>query len=429
MKRRDLIKSLAIAGGLGALPFSTKSLTAAASPDSRLLVSIQLTGGVDVTSFCDPKANVSGELDINNWSNTKSIGQVGNLTYAPFGGNEQFFQKYVNDILVINGVDAQTNSHSVGVVNNWSGRNAEGLPTITSLMAAATAPDLPLAYLNFGGFGHTQGIIRSTRIDQVAPLRNIIYPNQPQHNQSILYRRQSDWDRIRALHDQNATAMAGETSTTEGNRKNREFYLDAYSRAELIKAFGDLIPSASEFQAVRNIANNGNSTLHRQIQLTMLAFLSGVSISADLIEYGYDTHDNHDQSHEPLLANSTDAIDYLWTYAEELGLADRLVVLVGSDFGRTPNYNSGNGKDHWPIGSYMVMEKNAAYTNKVYGETDGGHNAYNIDPATITRNDSSGITIKPAHVHKAMRKYLGIEDYANTQNFLFTGIEDFNFFG
>ena len=123
MKRRDFIKSLAIAGGLGALPFSTKNLTAAASPDSRLLVSIQLAGGVDVTSFCDPKANVSGEREINHWSNTKSIGQVGTLSYAPLGGNEQYFQKYVNDIVVINGVDTKTNSYSVGVVNHLSGRH------------------------------------------------------------------------------------------------------------------------------------------------------------------------------------------------------------------------------------------------------------------------------------------------------------------
>jgi len=428
MKRRDFLRTLAIAGGLGTFPLSSRNLLAAADTDSRLLINIQLNGGVDVTSFCDPKVNVPGEQDINNWANTAGVAQAGNISYAPFGGNAQFFQKYFSDMLVINGVDAQTNSHSVGVVNNWSGRNAEGFPTITALMAAANAPDLPLSYLNFGGFGNTENIIRSTRINQVGQLRNIIYPNQSQFNNSIVYRNQSDWDRVRALHEQVSANLFADPSTVEGNRKNRQFYQEAYSRTDLIQAFGDALPNASEIQPVTNVPGIFTSNLHRQMQLTLLAFQSGVSIAADLVEFGYDTHEQHDASHGPLLANTTDAIDYLWTYAEQLGLADRLVVVIGSDFGRTPHYNSGNGKDHWPIGSYIVMERNVGYTNSVLGETDEGHNAYLMDPGTITRNDSSGITIKPSHVHKALRRYLNIEDFATSQNFLFTGVEDFQFF-
>ena len=50
------------------------------------------------------------------------------------------------------------------------------------------------------------------------------------------------------------------------------------------------------------------------------------------------------------------SIDYLWDYAERHGVANRMVVVIGSDFGRTNFYNSAEGKDHWPIGSYIVME-------------------------------------------------------------------------
>ena len=79
-----------------------------------------------------------------------------------------------------------------------------------------------------------------------------------------------------------------------------------------------------------------------------------------------------------LLANAADALDYLWTYAEQLGIADRLLVVVSSDFSRTPYYNSGNGKDHWNIGSYVIMEKNRSFTNRAVGETDGVQNARKI---------------------------------------------------
>ena len=105
------------------------------------------------------------------------------------------------------------------------------------------------------------------------------------------------------------------------------------------------------------------------------------------------------------------------------------MVVIGSDFGRTPFFNSTQGKDHWPIGSYIVMERNAAYTNKTFGETDGGHNAMAINPGNLQRDDMNGVILKPAHVHKALRRYLGIENSASAQHFPFASTEDFAFFG
>lgn len=159
-----------------------------------------------------------------------------------------------------------------------------------------------------------------------------------------------------------------------------------------------------------------------------MAFKSGVSISADLITGEFDTHIDHERNHFLSIANVTDALDYLWASAEELGLADRIVLLVGSDFGRTPFFNAGEGKDHWPIGSYMVMEKNVAYTNQVIGETDEGHNAFTINPSSLSRDDSDGILIHPKHVHKALRRYPGIENSPVTEMFPFNSTEDLDFF-
>ena len=122
-------------------------------------------------------------------------------------------------------------------------------------------------------------------------------------------------------------------------------------------------------------------------------------------------------------------MDYLWDYAEQHGVADRMVVVLGSDFGRTNFYNSQNGKDHWPIGSYVIMEKGQRWTNRVVGETDGLHFAQRINPRTLQRNDTNGTIIYPKHVHKALRRYLGIEDSLGAQRFPFNNTEDFAFFG
>ena len=132
--------------------------------------------------------------------------------------------------------------------------------------------------------------------------------------------------------------------------------------------------------------------------------------------------------HEPLLAHTTDAIELFWQQAEERGIADRVTMMIGSDFGRTPHYNGTNGKDHWPIGSFIIMEKNASWTNRVVGQTDEGQNAFKVNPNTLERDDNSGTIIYPKHVHKALRRYLDIENSVVEENLAFANTEDFAFF-
>ena len=424
MNRRDFLKSIIYSAGLPALTLYDQHSSAQTGFNGKFLITVQLDGGVDVTSFCDPKVNVSGEREINWWARSADPLSIGNLSYAPFAANQTFFEKHYQKMLVINGVDAQTNSHTVGIVNNWSGRNSDGFPSVTALYAANVAPALPLSYLNFGGYGVTSGIIRSTVIDEILDLRNLLFPNQYEDRKM---RRSEEWDAIRALHVKNNQRLVNAAGITVGDRRNREIFSQAFDRTEALQSFGAVLPDENSIQKVRSV-NDDESTLHQQAQAALLAFKSGAGVAADLFEGGYDTHRDHDKEHEPLLANSTDAIDYLWTYAEELGLADRLVVLIGSDFGRTPHYNGAAGKDHWPIGSYIVMEKNANFTNRVVGYTDEGHNTYPINPSSLQRDDFSGEIIKPAHVHQALRKYLGIHDSAISQNYEFQNTIDFDFF-
>lgn len=427
-RRRQLLKSLVLAGGGSMLPVASLSLFGQQSYNGKFLINLQLDGGADVTSFSDPKVNIAGEREINHWANEADPMQAGNLVYAPFADNSAFFEKYYQDILVINGVDAQTNSHSVGVVNNWSGRNAEGFPTLTSLYAANMAPDMPLAYLNFGGFGATEGVIRSTRISDPNQLRTLVAPNVVSQNSNLNHLLPNDWERIQAMHASRMNIKASESSAVLGNLDNRAIFLDAISKTDDIAQLADFIPSQADIREAR-MQGDFISNLDHQIQISLIAFQAGVAVSADLHENGFDSHDDHDARHETLFSNLTASIDYLWSYAQELGLADRLVVVIGSDFGRTPRYNANDGKDHWPIGSTLVMERNASYTNQMLGETDEGHNAYAINPVTLERDDDNGVIIKPAHVHKALREYLDIADSPITQDFVFNNTEDFDFFG
>jgi len=425
MKRRAMLKTL-LAVGAAATGFRLP-LVHAADYRGKLFVFVQADGGWDPTSFCDPKANTPGEPVINHWAERDEVRQAGNIPYAPFARNDRFFTKYHRRMLVINGVDAQTNSHTVGIVHNWSGRNSEGYPTTTALLAAHYAPALPVPYLSFGGFSATSGLTRFTRIDNADLLRDVASPPTTEMFT------EEDWAALESYRAKSANRLVSAPRLLPGDVRHRAFYRSAFA-TEGLEAYADAVPPEEELEEGEEYAVPGTnrgyySELRRQAQLTVLAFKTGVAVAADLWLGGFDTHAFHDPDHNWLLGNLTDSVDYLWEYAEEHGVADRLVVVIGSDFGRTNFYNAGNGKDHWPIGSYVIMEKNQRWTGRAVGETDGLHFAYPVNPRTLRRDDRNGTIIYPKHVHKALRRYLGIANTPGAKRFPFNNTEDFAFFG
>ena len=433
MKRREILKGLLSAAGGIAAGFGLP-LAHASDYRGKFFVFVQAHGGWDPTSFCDPKANTPGESVINHWAERDEIRQAGNISYAPFAKNGAFFDKYHARMLVINGVDAQTNSHTVGVVHNWSGRNSEGYPTSTALLAAHFGPGLAVPYLNFGGYSETSGIIRFTRMDNPSLLRNIAAPELVSSGSEDRYISREDWASLESYRATMADRLVATPNLLPMQARNRSYYRSALENAEGLVAYAAAIPPEEELEQVEEYdgprtQNFIRSTLRRQAQLAILAFKTGVAVSADMWMGGFDTHANHDAEHRWLLNNLTQSVDYLWEYAEIHGVANRMLIVIGSDFGRTNFYNSDDGKDHWPIGSYVIMEKGQRWTNRVIGETDGLHFAQRINPMTLQRDDANGTIIYPKHVHKALRRYLGIENSPGAQRFPFNSTEDFAFFG
>ena len=175
MNRRTLLKSTGALASTALAGFHLP-IAHAASARRRLCVFVQADGGWDPTSFCDPKTNTPGEPVINHWAESNETQKAGRIPYAPFADNRRLFEKHHRNMLVVNGVDAQTNSHTVGIVHNWSGRNSEGYPATTAMLAAHSAPELPVSYVNFGGYSETGGLTRYTRLDNPDLLRSIAYP-------------------------------------------------------------------------------------------------------------------------------------------------------------------------------------------------------------------------------------------------------------
>ncbi len=428
MLRRNFLKTALMTGAMGLMsPVSRLYGAVEGGYTGRLLIQLQVVGGWDVSSYCDPKENQAGEQEITTWSRDAETLQAGNIPFAPWANNADFFNQHYANMLVINGVDAQTNSHSTGVLHNWSGRNAEGYPSLTAMFANNYAPDQPLTYVNFGGFAYTANLVRYSRLSDVDTMRRILIPESTWGEDTTL-RSEADLTRIRSYRMARLGRMLEQDSLTPRQLDNISAYEQALNSRSALDEFINYLPTSEEILPTQEINDETSSDLQRQIQLTMAAFDAGVASASDIVSYGYDTHTDHDSLHEPLFTHINESLDLLWTMAEELNLADRLTVVIGSDFSRTPWYNSDQGKDHWPIGSVIVMEQNASWTNRVVGGTDEGQNAFQYNPSTLARDDENGTIIYPAHVHKALRNHLGLAGTDADQRYPFTTTEDFSFF-
>lgn len=377
----------------------------------KLLVSVQANGGWDPTCFCDPKTNTPGEPIINHWAEDDEPRQAGNIPYAPFAENEMFFGKHHARMLVINGIDMQTNAHDIGTVHAWTGRTSESFPTLSAVHAAHNAPGAALACLSFGAYSRGAALLPvagfgtggSSATRQLAVIANPARGG---------YLHEADWANIRRYHRKTTSRLRATEELVPAAKRTRAAFESAF---------------AGEGGLADFVASLNRIGSREPWDAAIAAFKSGVSVSADLIYGGFDTHGNNDEGQARRLSGLVTRLDELWQRAEEQGLADRLVVIIGSEFSRTNYYNDNDGKDHWPVGSLVVMEENQPWTDRVVAATDELHFALRVDPLTL-EPDPDGEIIYPNHVHKALRRHLGVGDSQGARLYPFRGVADMPFF-
>lgn len=149
----------------------------------------------------------------------------------------------------------------------------------------------------------------------------------------------------------------------------------------------------------------------------MITAAAGLTTTGTFGTSGWDSHQGSDNRQISALRRLTRLVDYLWTKAETLGVADRLVVHITSDVGRTPGYNARDGKDHASVGADIVMKKGATWGNRTVGASGPLHEKQSIDPATLAIDNNNGIRLQPRHVQSELRKLLGLDSHPLAQQF------------
>lgn len=415
MNRRKFIGYLSATG----MSLSMPSLSYAQAVPNRFWVTVNASGGWDPTMMIDPKGSVprsDGRGPVNNYS-TGVIDMAGNIPFAsaypedvdpPDAGSPghyaNFFPKHASRLLVINGIDTQTNNHDAGTRYVWSGKIEEGYPSFTALAAANAAPNQPLSFISNGGYDNTASLVAPARIGDGDVFARLAYPNAGNPNgdldnkqeyfNDVIYA-----DIVAARQARMARQMAGATLPLQ--KRQLQELTDARGGDSNLNQLVNLLP------------DNTSNGLRGQAEVAAAAFAAGVAVSANLNIGGFDTHGNHDVNQSRRLTDLLVGVDHLWDQIESHGLQDKVTVLVGSDFGRTPFYNDDRGKDHWNVTSMMAMGAGIR-GNRVIGGTNSLVEAEPINPNTLAI-DSSGVILTPQHIHVALRQLAGVNSNLNGQ--------------
>ena len=131
----------------------------------------------------------------------------------------------------------------------------------------------------------------------------------------------------------------------------------------------------------------GRNTAGQRFLLARRLVEAGVRMVS--VSYGgWDHHSNIKSAFEGQAPNFDVAFARLIRDLDERGMLDKTLVMVSSEFGRTPKVNNTNGRDHWPRVFSVALAGGGVKRGHVYGTSDalGGEPDTNpVSPADLAR--------------------------------------------
>ncbi len=119
---------------------------------------------------------------------------------------------------------------------------------------------------------------------------------------------------------------------------------------------------------------------------------------------GWDTHVNNHQGHRELAGTLDPALAALLADLADRDLLDKTIVMCGGEFGRTPQINRLEGRDHWPHGFSVLLAGGRIRRGTVLGATDPEGSRTVEDPQSVPDVHATVLTalgIDPAHEEMA----------------------------
>lgn len=401
-RREMLLGGTYLAGYLMAsqfLPGGTAQAAVGQYPPARRLVWINMGGGWDILEITDPKpASTSGIDMMYDWGAARNL--VGGGPNDKIGRWLSNTAAIGQDVVVVRGLNMGTTSHmagavymDTGVLSNSGNVNAASIPAIVASESAAT---IPIIQLNGGmdplidrGLLSPVSVVRAQNLN----LYRSMYPASKEaldQKQMLLNylsasverakAKTGDYDRLKAV------------SSAQGKIQT-QFADDVGSKLALT----DADRAAFKVNAPRTV----NGGMMDAFALSLKLLKNNLVTCLNLGVGGFDTHANQERMMQPVV----ESFDFLLAkFVTELKAANQLdntLIVLYSDFGRTPKVNNNSGRDHWPVGGALMLG-GGILGGRVVGATDDNLRALSINKETGAAEANGAFTLSPSNLGGAI---------------------------
>lgn len=450
IKRRQLLAALGLgSAGLALSQLRPSLANADENAELPFLLFVYFSGGYDQLLCLDPRDNtvfgadsaidpayataVASHAELTTAlaeTGGSGIVQPGNVAYGLTMGRAL---DHHQDLSVVRGIDMGTLTHSVGMRHFLTGRFPAGLSPVGSsfptVMVDQAGTGAAIPNLAVGVETYNSGLdpaASGLRLNNTADLANVL---------RALDETLTIPDATRAAIDSYVSKQRCHDQNLDADQLVGDFIASREKAAAL--ASGDLFeyfnfedpsnPAISElYDAFGVMPNNASQQLSGPVGEAMIAaqaITKEVSQAVSIqLATNLDHHDDTYEDHAGLLYDGFNAlgdlISVLKSRSDANGTSywDRTVMVVWSEFARTPKLNGRGGRDHHLASSCLVGGGSHIRGDQVVGATsDDTFGTVAIDPATGAPTEG-GKTLTPADVHATVLEALGMNaDHLSNQ--------------
>jgi uncharacterized protein (DUF1501 family) len=378
---RNVSRRLVMKGMMGLLSAAVaRPAFAAAGGSTRKMIFVFANGGWDPLTVFVPLFG-SPHVDANDGGELATIGGLQIVDHEDRPKVRSFFQRWHSRAAIINGISVPSLSHEVCTRLMWTGQSVEGRPDWPSTVGAgeADAYTLPSLVISGPSFPDIYGAF-SARAGASGQLADLI-------DGTILDTR----DR-----------SSGHEPLAEPLRSLVEDRV-----AERARAFAQVDPAGASMSTAlrraRQLAGSdpldfrSASFLEERIDLAIDALSRGISRVVTLEADGsWDTHTNNDADQGRQFQDLFRGLSYLMESLVDNELLADTTVVVLSEMGRTPLFNSDAGRDHWPYTSALLLGAGVR-GDQVVSAFDERYLPVGYDPATGEQSPA-GAPLTPEHL-------------------------------
>jgi hypothetical protein len=368
ISRRRFLAGTAIAGA-SVLGFkdmlSPANATELRRQDKRVLV-IFLAGGVSQLESWDPKPGTATGGPFQ--AIPTSVPGTHICELLPYTARQ------MHNLALVRSINIATDDHGAGAYIMQTGRRqtpAERYPHLGSALAKLLGnEDSPLpGYIHVsprgdgGGFNRNDAAFLGPRYASVtladgAPPANLLRPAT-----------------LTELADQERNDLRERLNNRFAQTRrsaDTEAYTNSYAQAIQVMQRRNLFDLSQEPMYLRD--RYGHHEFGRHMLLARRMLEAGVTF-AKVTHSNYDTHHENFDFHIEQLGEFDKTFATLLEDLEQRGMLDRTLVVVMSEFGRTPTINRNYGRDHWGRSFSIAMGGCGIRGGAVIGRTNEGGTA------------------------------------------------------